>query len=586
MDFERHASYVHRFGTHTEWNGLYDVKAWQPAVGGQGSENVQRAHFCAFFHAREHLSNPLPRAMKLADVMRIVLHGLHRFVGGGAWLRFHQALRMRLYFRRRVVPVCRRLAAAREAVLDEWLAYWREAEHRAKEELRSQVHSKRLAYALGVRRSGQQALAHALAATPDCMKVKVLWQLYWLLRLQTASATNAYWREWFLLRAMREAFLVSPPPPSRRDFSPRREPLSLRAVNAALFVKALQAPHFTPVAGRDVTFKELVRLANAPNVPFVHEKGTATLLHVPSSVVIAFQTSPLCTDTGWLLSRLHQPLPVVPPLSWHPVLPQGDEGDLRPEELEGESELVVEVPTLEHKASLHHRRLQPHGAASSLSPIRVHCSPPDGGASTTKDGLLSPLPHLSARQSSQVRSPAPLSEPRRTFSNGLRRSRSPLSSLVDPPCRGGSQSLTSTPSGRQSSTFSSGCDELEQLSSPSSTASSRLSNNSFTRVIAVPRQRSSKDPCNFGMGLVDLCSVDPPQSPGEGLPACLSSSRSASSLSAHPRPGRGCQALPQPRSPAPRHGSKLEFLLDGTAFLKSTVAPTPGSLPGKGNAPS
>lgn len=23
--------------------------------------------------------------MKLADVMRIVLHGLHRFVGGGAW---------------------------------------------------------------------------------------------------------------------------------------------------------------------------------------------------------------------------------------------------------------------------------------------------------------------------------------------------------------------------------------------------------------------------------------------------------------------------------------------------------------------
>lgn len=46
------------------------------------------------------------------------------------------------------------------------------------------------------------------------------------------------------------------------------------------------------------------------------------------------------------------------------------------------------------------------------------------------------------------------------------------SACVDPPCRGGSQSLTSTPSGRQSSTFSSGCDELEQLSSPSSTASS------------------------------------------------------------------------------------------------------------------
>eukprot|EP00667_Euglena_gracilis_P022820 EG_transcript_25531 len=249
MDFEQHASYVRCFGTHAEWNGLYDVKAWQPSVDAQGLEKVQHAHFCAFFQTREHLSNPLPGAMKLADVMRIVRHGLHRFVGGGAWLRFHQALRIRLYFRRRVVPVCRRLAAARSAVLEEWLAYWRECEHRAKEELRSQVHSKRLVYALGARRAGQQALAHALATTPDRMKVKVLWQLYWLLRLQTASATKAYWREWFLLQAMREAFLVSPPPASRRDFSPLCEPLTLRAVNAALFVKALQVPRFTPRAG-------------------------------------------------------------------------------------------------------------------------------------------------------------------------------------------------------------------------------------------------------------------------------------------------------------------------------------------------
>eukprot|EP00668_Euglena_longa_P009741 GGOE01011777.1.p1 GENE.GGOE01011777.1~~GGOE01011777.1.p1 ORF type:complete len:312 (+),score=64.39 GGOE01011777.1:251-1186(+) len=156
--------------------------------------------------------------------------------------------------------------------------------------------------------------------TPTCeeVKVQVLWELYWLLLAQTAKKKDVYWARWRALQRQRQRIrwrLLNRPQPSGvqpHDFQ-NSEPVSLRAVNAALFVMLLQAPRFCYRPGKEVTLTELLLLANAPQ-PVFHEEDVR--LRHASGVVTAFLDSPLCSDEAWLRKRFTMPVPLIPRRIW------------------------------------------------------------------------------------------------------------------------------------------------------------------------------------------------------------------------------------------------------------------------------
>eukprot|EP00668_Euglena_longa_P002716 GGOE01003172.1.p1 GENE.GGOE01003172.1~~GGOE01003172.1.p1 ORF type:complete len:574 (-),score=81.71 GGOE01003172.1:1309-3030(-) len=551
MDVEREVSYVDKFGTHAEWNDLHDGREWQPPDNKdlQRSENVQHAHFCAFFHNREHLCNALPEKMKVVDVMGIVMCGLRSFLLSGIWLRLRRALRVRVFFKSRVVASCLHVRGFRDSVLDEWMQYWQDCEQHAKDELRSRCSSRRLAIAINVRRAGQQALAHALSATPDRMKVEVLWQLYWLLRMQASAAVKAYWCEWFALQAKRKKLLSNPHAISYADFSDAHQPLTLRAVDAALFVKGLQFPRFHAKPGREVMFKELVRLANAPNVPFVpDEENTSEPMHPPTSVTAAFASSPLCSNPKWFLQRCQQQTPLIPPLAWQPLgMLLQEDSEMLFEDDDAPLEDCAEPNSEDSRGSrLLQRRTLPTCANLSLGLIRP-----------SSDALGLPLVAQRTR-SSHSRSPGQL----RSIAAPRQRSRSPRCSLVEGHALGSDGShiplLPRSMSGSPTSIAE------EPPSSVSSNASSSSLNAPFPRRLTQGCRPLSGELDTVSFTLSRLRSAEtPPDSPCEPLSGRLGSPQPCAFLRKSPR-----AMGPLPHLVRTPHLNKLEVLRDGTTFIK------------------
>eukprot|EP00667_Euglena_gracilis_P003620 EG_transcript_3628 len=315
--------FVSHFGQNREWNQLHDTKEWAALVedgNARMSEASQRAHFVSFFSSKHTLRNFPPNNIPLLEVMQVMRHGLFKQAHAQIWYRLFRSLRLRCRFQAFSRAYFSRAKQEREAVLDGWLEFWRAAERRAAADLRKQI---QVAKPTDPRQSGRTTLLHAMVVTPDPLKVDVLWQLYWLLRSIFSQQTQAHWDQWLWLIHRRRELKQQPPPAANTltlDFT-AGTPQTLRAVNAAFFLQMLRRPRMAYPKGKDVTFKEMVRLANANNA--LPEWAAVPATAAVSSAMAGFLTSPLCADPEWMAFRLGQPSPLIPKRSWVPLPSKG-----------------------------------------------------------------------------------------------------------------------------------------------------------------------------------------------------------------------------------------------------------------------
>eukprot|EP00667_Euglena_gracilis_P007128 EG_transcript_7195 len=308
-----------QLGERSGWAKLHDARDWMAMTDGRHSylsEAQQRHQFVTFFSSIHQLRYRPSGALPLFDVLRAVRFGLENRTCAVTWFRLLHRLRLRCAFRRRIQAYLKQLGRDRDAVLEEWLSFWRAAEVRAARELRKQLQAPRVEVG-SPRLLAKLALQRSMVVTPDPLKVDVLWQLYWLLHALFNRRLEAYYTHLVKLVRRRDHLRAHPVLPPALDISAER-PQTLRAVTAALFVHALQEPRDPWPRGRAVTFKELLRLAEGTHTLPDWAEGRSTA--VVSSAMAGFLTSALCSDPAWLALRYGRPYPLVPPRTWHPAL--------------------------------------------------------------------------------------------------------------------------------------------------------------------------------------------------------------------------------------------------------------------------
>eukprot|EP00668_Euglena_longa_P006022 GGOE01007136.1.p1 GENE.GGOE01007136.1~~GGOE01007136.1.p1 ORF type:complete len:278 (-),score=34.11 GGOE01007136.1:476-1309(-) len=159
--------------------------------------------------------------------------------------------------------------------------------------------------------------------TPDPVKIHVLWELYWALRLQFLFCLRQHHRRCVELLVLRQE--------CAKD-SKQCAPFNSLAVedddashfaklDATLFIETLRRPVFRYIPGQQIKFSELVKLSNAIDVFHEHWSHVSPALRHVSPVLLAFLKSPLCIEADWLQQRFATPGPVVPLLSWLPPHP-------------------------------------------------------------------------------------------------------------------------------------------------------------------------------------------------------------------------------------------------------------------------
>eukprot|EP00668_Euglena_longa_P020445 GGOE01025420.1.p1 GENE.GGOE01025420.1~~GGOE01025420.1.p1 ORF type:complete len:516 (-),score=91.68 GGOE01025420.1:1125-2672(-) len=312
--------YVVRFGEHSEWNSLHDSAEWQPltTIEVEASEPVQHCHFSTFFVAAHGTRHALSPRRNLCLTLRGVRNCLEQWKVSRPWLQLRRGLRIRMLLRRRV----RALAVAmkqRLNTLESWLTFWNDTEAKAQEDLRSRSRSPRAFAPMTAGQAEQMAVAQVMTSTSQKVKCQVLWELYWLLYAQTRIQKDLQWARWRTLLQRRQNLRAQRAParhPQSKvvDFT-QDEPVSLRAVNAALFVMALQPPCFNYQAGHEVTFKELLRLANSPQPVFRSSAVDSWMRHAPG-IITAFMDSHLCREAAWLRKRFTVSTSLIPPQTW------------------------------------------------------------------------------------------------------------------------------------------------------------------------------------------------------------------------------------------------------------------------------
>eukprot|EP00667_Euglena_gracilis_P009385 EG_transcript_9531 len=309
-----------QFGEGVGWARLHDNQDWAAMVDGRHcrlSEAQQRRQFLSFFPTMHPLRHSPTGTLPLFLVLQAVCHALRKR-SALMWFRLVRQVRSRCAFRRYLHEYVEGLRQRREAVLEGWLGFWRAAELRAAVEARRQVQapphpsvSKQL--------QARQVLRRSMVVTPDSIKVAVLWQLYWLLHTQVNRRVGAHWRRWRgLLRQADELRDGCEGPVFLLDFSLAEAPQTLPAVHAALFVQALRRPSKSYPTGREVTFRELLRLADC--LTALPEWAAVPSPASISSTMAGFLTSPLCEDPLWMASRYGQPASLIPPCTWAPVV--------------------------------------------------------------------------------------------------------------------------------------------------------------------------------------------------------------------------------------------------------------------------
>eukprot|EP00667_Euglena_gracilis_P004086 EG_transcript_4108 len=277
------------------------------------NENLLQSHFDSFFSSHHQLRHGMPKGLRIATALAVMLAGLRLRAESWLWLRLQRVIRLLVKCKKRLMQFAQERSAERATLLATWLAYWRECEGRQQAEIRRDMLAKR-----PLRTSGAMSpamvrhvtLAHAMAVTPEPLKAQTLWELYWLLRAQWAAQGMAHAAELRRLVAKRTA--LATPLPGGPFLAVEGESLAL--TDARLFIHALQVPRFLGVVRRDITFRELVRLANGPPA---RSETDAWAPPTASPAFVAFLNSPLCVDSDWLLQR-NALWPIVPRLTWKP----------------------------------------------------------------------------------------------------------------------------------------------------------------------------------------------------------------------------------------------------------------------------
>eukprot|EP00667_Euglena_gracilis_P021777 EG_transcript_23956 len=223
-------------------------------------EEVQRSHFRAFFAEQHQIRRPLLPDANLPAMMRILVDGLRRMASSAPWFRLQLHLKVRNTLRKRAHRALQ-MRAERAETLDGWLQFWCAAEARIQQNFRQQLVSP--VTMQEVLRWQPGTIARAITPVADALKVQVIWELYWILRMQYTHRLKTHvWRLLSLL-AQRQAFKLQRSPKvsasATVDFW-QGEAVSLRAINAAIFVQSLQEPKFQYAVGRDIKVTELLRL--------------------------------------------------------------------------------------------------------------------------------------------------------------------------------------------------------------------------------------------------------------------------------------------------------------------------------------
>eukprot|EP00668_Euglena_longa_P025884 GGOE01032370.1.p1 GENE.GGOE01032370.1~~GGOE01032370.1.p1 ORF type:complete len:347 (-),score=41.18 GGOE01032370.1:1192-2196(-) len=319
-------SYVLRFGDHIEWNELHDFPQWQPQTFKQveESDSMQALHFLAFFVADHSLRHAAHPELPIVTVVSRIIDALCRVRAGGIWFHVLRRLHSFLFARRRMRSFHHTTKANRMVMLQEWLTFWQDAEARVTDGLRVRAQSLRLNSAINPKKASQAALANALVSTPDPLKVKVLWELYWLLRKQDSIRCLRYWDSRLKLLALQREMRTRPmvyAAPLVPDFQDE-QPQTPRAVLAALFVLELQFRRPLARPGRDLTFKELVRIASTPHCAyFPREIDCPEVIATAPPTVVGFLTSSLCRNWKWIPKQFSvlSSYPFLPRLRWDPL---------------------------------------------------------------------------------------------------------------------------------------------------------------------------------------------------------------------------------------------------------------------------
>eukprot|EP00668_Euglena_longa_P021321 GGOE01026540.1.p1 GENE.GGOE01026540.1~~GGOE01026540.1.p1 ORF type:complete len:509 (-),score=96.97 GGOE01026540.1:703-2187(-) len=280
------------------------------------SSTLQNCHFNAFFAATHGLRRILHHSVDVEDLMQLIHGGLRYMAAGKLWLRVFHALKAECCVRR----VAKRLGTkARHQHLvrmRQWLTAWTAADTDVHTAAREKVQQ---ATSLHGGPLPSQLTAAARTALPitTTLRTQVIWEVYWLLYAQHKLKLMRHWTQWMKLRARRAALRRSKgdgqldmATGAGHDFW-EGEPRSLAAIDAALFVGVLQEPRFH-VFGRSLHAKELRRLAEANLFPICDPRLPRALQRAPPTL-LAFLTSPLCTEPDWFLERFQQPRPIIPP---------------------------------------------------------------------------------------------------------------------------------------------------------------------------------------------------------------------------------------------------------------------------------
>eukprot|EP00667_Euglena_gracilis_P002755 EG_transcript_2760 len=365
----------------------------QTAAACKGSalfEEVQRSHFLAFFTKQHRIRSSLPSDANLPAMMCLIADGLHKMTSSAPWLRLQLHLKVRNTLRKRA----RRLVLLRTQrieTLDSWLTFWCAAEARIQTSFRQQLqHSISLQEVL---RGPRATIARAVTPVADALKVQVIWELYWILRSQYMHRLKVHWRRLLALMGQRRTLIHHQRPTRAPAYASdfwQGEPVSLRAVNAAIFLQLLQEPKFQYTAGRDIKVTELLRFANANLAKNSWVEAVESPLGPQGCpTLLAFLSSPLLTESQWLKSRSKQTNTFIPPCTWGPPLrgqlgtpPSG--GELSgPQDVVGQSRLPAGSAVLMVRCNSLLRpdparlsltaphRLQPLSARDTVSPERT-----------------------------------------------------------------------------------------------------------------------------------------------------------------------------------------------------------------------
>eukprot|EP00668_Euglena_longa_P044018 GGOE01058591.1.p1 GENE.GGOE01058591.1~~GGOE01058591.1.p1 ORF type:complete len:356 (-),score=31.19 GGOE01058591.1:1454-2521(-) len=221
------------------------------------------------------------------------------------------------------VPACRGLKQRREKALEEWLDYWRFCETKSQEVIQLRKSNSVTSWN-PMTSSLAHSLARASVITPEPLKITVVWDLYWLLLAQHNSKAVAYWHRWYALHRRRAelrrlqagTFKASKSTDEQNDFvvAPHVDKMSLRLVNATIFLMTLQPPSFQITPGKHFKVQDLVRLANGNLKLDLTEFGNvpwSELRRIPPTVS-PFMSSPLCDDPGWIRQRCLRLIPIIP----------------------------------------------------------------------------------------------------------------------------------------------------------------------------------------------------------------------------------------------------------------------------------